>query len=174
MNELMLKVAIAGLIVCLAACHHTASETRSRSDLDVHAGELRILRSWTGMQSPVSEASCTLISDREAWMREWSRAGQAASELPPIDFANESVITVFHGADRAHHSMQATLTRDGDEWLLAYELFSTSGRRSPEVAPFGFYVVPRFDAAVRIESHHVHGPSQPIVSVLGTVGLGSR
>ena len=173
MNRIMLGVALAGLIVCLAACNGT-TDAESASHPEHAAGPEaapRILREWTGMRSSVGEPSCSLIISRAAWAEEWKRAGQSSSTLPEVDFKSVMIVAAFHGDDRAHHSMEGTLRPDAGGLVLTYDLFSTSGERSPDVRPFGFYSIPRTQLPIRIESHHVHGPSQPVIAVLGTVEL---
>ncbi|MCA8981110.1 MAG: hypothetical protein H6831_03885 [Planctomycetes bacterium] len=128
-----------------------------------------ILREWTGLHSAVAERQCELIEDGTAWRDAWMRTDRASSELPPVDFAREHIVAVFHGTDRVHSFGGSTLQREGESLVLQYSLFTTSGVLSPITQPFGFFSVSRADTPIRVRRHHSHGPGPPELEELGTL-----
>ena len=166
---------ITALLLALPACGGPAVPD-AEVDADIRPAVVAhentppaILRQWVALDGPSVEQSAELVRDTGAWRRAWTRAGRADSDVPAVDFETDMVVAVFHGFVRAIDGMDATVATEGDAATLVYNVRGTSGVLSPELHPWGFYVVSHTTAPIRVVCHERAGPGPAEVTEIATL-----
>ena len=126
---------------------------------------------WSGIDSAVTEQSCSRITTVEEWRQVWGahagrEVGKSSYEsnpsVPKVDFDHFIVIAVFQGSGFQSHGLrfESAIREEKQERTLVVSYSAASysmtgiGRRteaSPAVTPYAFFVLPRSTEAVLVQ-----------------------